>query len=1442
MDNLFPQNSAIANLGQLDFANLYENREALQAILDLIPEGIIIARAPDGMPILVNRCGRELGGEVSEFTTFRESCNYWQLEYLDGTRVPFDDLPLNRAFRGEIVNQEIYRFCKAASDIQYQLINAGPVKHADGQIFAAVVVFCDITEKWQSEKKLQHSEKKYRELFENASDILYTHDLAGNFLSFNKAAERILGYTKRNPAQMTTTTVVAPEYWETVKAKIEQLFRGEEAPAFELEVFAQAGHRVALEVHIKLIYENGEAVGVQGIARDITERKKREQETAILRERFTKAFQRSPFPLSIIDIKDGRFIDLNDQAVQQVGFSRDEIIGRTPVDLGLLTDPEIFESLKQRFIEEKKVEDFELTYTTKSGDKRIGLHSAGLIELDGEYCILSSTIDITEQKRAERLRAATYKISEAANATSSLKELYKQIHRIVAELTSAENFYIALADRESDLLKIPYFSDTQTEVARELRLRKGLTHEVLNTGTPLYATAEVFSRLAERGELPNPEVIPSFWLGAPLKIKDETIGVVAVYTYRDIVTLGEEEKEIFAFIANQIAMAIEQKQAEQLLRESEEKYRLLFERNLAAVYRGTLEGRIVDCNEAYAKLFGYGSKAEILTLNANQLYSRREEREAFIKELQEKGSLTNFELQLRKRDGSTVWVIANVHLTAGQDGAPPIIEETLFDITERKTAEENLRASEERFSKAFHANPLHMAIMSFDEKRFVDVNESFIQHSGYLREEIIGHTAEEIGMFAFAEDREKLKRQFAEQKRVKDLEIRFRKRGGKIMTGLFSAEPIMLGDELCILTSTLDITERKKQEEQLLNTQREWRTTFDAMPDSVILIDANDRLLRANKAFLERVQLTDEEAVGRRVGDIVHQNDKFISEEFCLLCQLRATATRGTIELPAGVVSDYPILTSIEPIFDDQGNHTATVQVYRDLTALYLAREEAEQERGSLKATIEQLAEGLIIFDENGKIVRANQASQKLFGLTLEQMLAEGGVNLVDGLLSDKEGRLLSPGEHPVRTVLRELSRINNQIVWYSKPSGERLLLSITVSPWFNEQGKLTGAVSLTRDITEQYREQERLQQADKLRALGQLASGVAHNFNNALAAVIGYSQLAIRKTDDREVQGHLRLIEQSSKDAARMVARIQNFARSHSQQDEFTLASISDIIRDAIDITRPRWRYEAEALGKNYSVTLAWQPEEELFINCEPSELREVFVNLIFNALDAMSAGGSLSVRGVADGKNIHISFEDTGVGMSEEVKSRIFDPFFTTKGAAGLGLGLSESYRIIERHGGLFNVESQIGRGTTFTIVLPLSVAPVRARVEDQKIQESKNHILVIDDEKLVCRALASILEELGHEVAQAAGREEAMILFEQSKFDLVVTDLGMPNTDGIAIAEEVKAKSPLVKVILMSGYSPDRVEERVKETQAIDACISKPFKLNEIRRTIDDLLGRL
>ena len=238
---------------------------------------------------------------------------------------------------------------------------------------------------------------------------------------------------------------------------------------------------------------------------------------------------------------------------------------------------------------------------------------------------------------------------------------------------------------------------------------------------------------------------------------------------------------------------------------------------------------------------------------------------------------------------------------------------------------------------------------------------------------------------------------------------------------------------------------------------------------------------------------------------------------------------------------------------------------------------------------------------------------------------------------------------------------------------------------------------------------------------------------------------------------------------------------------------------------------------------------------------MREVFVNIILNALDAMPMGGQLVVHSKTNDHEIVLSFADTGSGMTEEIKQRIFEPFFTTKGVSGLGMGLSETYRIIERHGGHIEFESQPRQGTIFTIRLP--IAQLQKRDSGNLPPVSTGHcadILVIDDEEYVRNVLAALLVELGHQVTVAGSAEEAYELIEQRDFNIVFTDLAMPKTDGIAAASEIKMRRPETKIVLMSGYGSERATERATETNCIDAALNKPFRVAEIQHALRTLLN--
>jgi PAS domain S-box-containing protein len=385
--------------------------------------------------------------------------------------------------------------------------------------------------------------------------------------------------------------------------------------------------------------------------------------------------------------------------------------------------------------------------------------------------------------------------------------------------------------------------------------------------------------------------------------------------------------------------------------------------------------------------------------------------------------------------------------------------------------------------------------------------------------------------------------------------------------------------------------------------------------------------------------------------------------------------------------------------------------------------------------------------------------------------------------------------------------------------------------------GRTTGVLGIARDITEQKEERERAARADKLRALGQLASGVAHDFNNSLAAILGRAQLLRRQTQDEALVRNVEIIQTAAEDAAATVRRIQTFARK-SPAREFELLDISRLLNDAVEITRTRWQNEARLRGLEYQVTLAAENGQHTLGSA--SELREVFVNLIVNAVDAMPNGGQLSIDCLREGGRLQLRFADTGTGMPEDVRQKIFDPFFTTKGAQGTGLGLSVSYSIIERHDGLISVASELGGGTVFTIDLP--AAAVELEASEAPIAEAEVpslSILVIDDEPAVRETLADMLVVMGHRVLLADSGQNALQALAGTDCDLVFTDLAMPEMDGWETSREIRKRWPKMSVVLVTGYGTGTVPP-AGEDNLVNGIIGKPFDFSQISQTITSILA--
>ncbi len=357
-------------------------------------------------------------------------------------------------------------------------------------------------------------------------------------------------------------------------------------------------------------------------------------------------------------------------------------------------------------------------------------------------------------------------------------------------------------------------------------------------------------------------------------------------------------------------------------------------------------------------------------------------------------------------------------------------------------------------------------------------------------------------------------------------------------------------------------------------------------------------------------------------------------------------------------------------------------------------------------------------------------------------------------------------------------------------------------------------------------------EQDDALRMLGEMAAGAAHDVNNGLAVILGQAQLGQVADSVVETQQYFDAIERASRDCAATVRRLQEFARSARKPRGVGEVDLGTLAQETLEITRPRWKNDAQRRGT--VVRAAVDAPAPVPVQADAGALRQVITNLILNAVDAMPAGGTLTLKSWSEGDRALLSVADTGIGMTDEVISRLFEPFYTTKREAGTGLGLSVSKRIIEEHGGEIRVTSRPGLGSVFTVSLPYSDAPTEASPpEASPPAREALHVLLVDDEPQVRDVLMRMLRLDGHQAVPASTAAEGLELLEQQRFDLVLTDLGLPDMPGWQLARAAKAGGHNVPVVLVSGWTEEG--ERPTLAEGVDAVLAKPFGMVELRRVV-------
>jgi PAS domain S-box-containing protein len=497
-----------------------------------------------------------------------------------------------------------------------------------------------------------------------------------------------------------------------------------------------------------------------------------------------------------------------------------------------------------------------------------------------------------------------------------------------------------------------------------------------------------------------------------------------------------------------------------------------------------------------------------------------------------------------------------------------------------------------------------------------------------------------------------------------------------------------------------------------------------------------------------------------------------------------------------------------------------------------LERTRALEESEAQYRTLVEHSPDSILIVQQGSVLFVNRIFEETFCITgqqaldpafrLESVFEEHSVDRVAQRISAWErGEALGPVQvvaMDAAGIMRELELRGSRIDYMGRPAAECLLV----------------------DTTEAKRLREKLEDNERLRALGELASGVAHDFNNLLGAILGRTQLLRSRDFENKIDRELAVIEKAARDGRETVRRIQEFSRLRTDHPE-TVVHLPEILSDAVEITRTKWK--ADAARRNVRIAVNLECGEVSPILGNATELREVFTNLILNSVDAMPQGGDVNLHCFQDGSMARVELKDTGVGMTEEIRRHLFDPFFTTKGQSGTGLGMSVAYGIVTRHKGTIEVSSAIGMGTKFILEFPCCDADALQHEDEEPaipLASRRGRILVIDDEAPIAQLLEDALGGDGHSVEIANSGEEGLKMAALSEYDLVMTDLGMPDMSGWEVAARIREATPELPVILVTGWGTALSAEEVTGS-GVAAVVHKPFEIQDLLQTANNVLQR-
>jgi PAS domain S-box-containing protein len=1424
------------------------------------------------------------------------------------------------------MNEETAVECMKAGAVDY--IIKQQIKRLPGALMSAV----EQSHLREAKKRTDEQNQFLAYLVEKVNDAVISTDIDFNVVSWNRGAEKTYGWSAYEALNQPFDKLVKTMYVGTTRKEVIKHFfefgfwKGEVVHHFK------NGKPLAILSSVTMLRDNDKKpTGAVAINRDITERKRAEDALRRSEVLYRTLIETEPECVKVIT-KDNILKDMNPAGLAMIeANSLKQVVGKS--FLGII-DPECraaFTDLVQRvFRGESGILEFKIT-GLKGTKRLLETHAVPMSDEKGNiHSLLSVTRDITERKRAEvalqnseeQLRTTLESTADGILAVDNNGKVVKTNRRF-AEIWHIPQLLIESGD-DNKLLNfvLDQLVEPEAFIKKVQSLYKSSEKDI---DTLKFKDGRVFERYS-----------------SPMLLEKSIIG--RVWSFRDIT---------------------ERKHAEEALQMSEEKYRQLFERNQSGVYRSTVDGKLLDCNERFVSMLGYTSVVELKSRPVQELYPLATDRQDFITRLKVNNYLENHECYLKRKDGTSICILESVVLMEENKGEPAIINGTCVDISERKRAEEALLASEERYRTI--VENVNQAYYEADSRSlFTYCNPGLLIISGNTEEELLGKSSFRLVAEEHRDHVIKTYTRWRAEKRT-DMSMEFlvvTKSQRKFWVEQNTHFEFNEKRDLIKATNFLrDIDERKRAEEALRVSEERYRSLFDRMMDGVYRSTHEGRFVEVNPALVKMFGFASKEEM---LNVDIKKDLYFAPSERDSLFMDTGQERTEIFRMRHKDGSEIWVEDHGNYVHDEKGNVIFHEGILRDVTARLMAEDELRKSEEKYKDIFTWAPVGIYQSSVDGKIVTANKSLADMLGYDVvedlinrdiandvyynkeerhklikeydtkgqgsvtnleilwkkkdgspvwimltahaikdksgktiyyegfvyditEQKRAEENIRMLSRameqspasvIITDLEGkieyvnpkftqatgytsaealglnpRVLKSGETSDKEYKQLWEAITSGNEWRGefhnkKKNGEFYWEYASISPIKDVSGKITHYLAVKEDITEKKMLEQQFFRTQRLESIGTLAGGIAHDLNNVLAPILLSVELLNRRHSDEATKQLLRSMESSALRGKDIIKQVLTFARG--VEGHHVSIDVRHLVKEMDNIIM-------ETFPKNIKKIINI-PKDLLTIVGDATQVHQVLLNLCINARDAMPHGGTLSITAsniqidaqyarmnmnARQGTYVLLNVADTGTGIPPEILGRIFEPFFTTKEVGkGTGLGLSTVYTIIKNHGGFLEVQSELGKGTTFKVHFP-----VVESVQSEKIQEEHTQpvsgkgelILVVDDEASVLDVTKQTLVMYGYNILTASDGTEAIALYAQHKneIDLVISDILMPTLDGVMTARTLRRMKPDVKIILTSGHKQDESQSPQDDIK-IDAFLQKPYTAEYLLKIVHDVLS--